>query len=637
MNADGSFVYVPPAGVRNRLGGAADTFQYTLGDAGGAQSLGSVTVEIVDALVWYVHNDPAGEPLNPSGGDGRSNDPFDTLAAAEAGSAGDDVVFVFYGDGTTTGQDAGFTAKSGQTLMGHSAATHDFGGVTVQTPNAPMTPPEIAHLAGDGVTVVDVTGVTIRDLDIAGTDNGIDVTATGANDVGVAVTGVVVSAAGNQGIRIAQASSGTTTASVTSGSILSTGDGVYATAVAGRLLLDLDTHSITSTLGTGVTLDGTGGGALVVSSFSANDILGATFGNGVSVHGAVFDADPSDADFDEVNAGAWTIGASGDGVNTAGMLLGTSSAVSGNLHFTDLDVYADGGAGLAVVGSAVSSGGSPPTAGLLLTIDAGTLQTTAGPALDVDTCTVAANFDQVTATNLTGGGVRLASLAGTTTLGLVTLTTTGGTGLTATNAGVVNVTNPASTIQSTQRAGGGDQPDRGRDDLRQRHLDQQPDDWRQPDRRHRQLRRHRWGDLGRHRHRLRRQRRQRRRELRGRDHQHLRPRGERCRPDRRIGDVLERDDHRHRRHRNPGPEQQLRQPERELQRCGRHHQQHRHRGHRDLQHRRHGGLRRPRHHQHHQQPGGAVRDRHRHPQHHDRTDQHRQRPRRRPRHHGALG
>ncbi len=70
VNADGSFVYVPPAGLTS----TTDTFTYRVTDGDGLFDDGTVQIAIGADIVWYVNASAV------AGGDGRSTEPFDTLA-----------------------------------------------------------------------------------------------------------------------------------------------------------------------------------------------------------------------------------------------------------------------------------------------------------------------------------------------------------------------------------------------------------------------------------------------------------------------------------------------------------------------------------------------------------------------------
>lgn len=122
--------------------------------------------------VFYVDN-------RATGGDGSVDNPFATLAAANAAANGQgDIIYVNTGDGTVTGHDhATNLAQKGQTLLGEgSAFVYDNGRFTIDHSNpnfngvvlraAAATAPVLTNSAGPGVTVAadDVTlaGFTVR-------------------------------------------------------------------------------------------------------------------------------------------------------------------------------------------------------------------------------------------------------------------------------------------------------------------------------------------------------------------------------------------------------------------------------------------------------------------------------------------
>lgn len=115
VQANGAFSYTPAVAFSG-----ADHFDYVITDdgpdniAGNADDLagaGRVTINVNAQRVWYVKN-------NAAAGNGRSSNPFNTLAAGQTASAANDTIYVFAGDGTTTGQNAGITLKDGQRLIG---------------------------------------------------------------------------------------------------------------------------------------------------------------------------------------------------------------------------------------------------------------------------------------------------------------------------------------------------------------------------------------------------------------------------------------------------------------------------------------------------------------------------------------
>ena len=84
-------------------------------------------------------------------------------------------------------------------------------------------------------------------------------------------------------------------------------------------------------------------GTTTIASFVSNSINGNTTGTGISVTSATFDATPGNP-FNVVSGGSTVIGASGNGVGAAGLVLTT---VKGDLSFTDLDIVTAAGAGLS--------------------------------------------------------------------------------------------------------------------------------------------------------------------------------------------------------------------------------------------------------------------------------------------------
>jgi hypothetical protein len=240
--ADGGFVYLPTAGFTG-----SDSFAYQVSD--GAAVVGGTAAVEVAAMVWYVDNQAA------PGGDGRSASPFDTLAAAEAASAPGEIVFVFTGDGTTTGQDAGFDLDGGEQLVGQGVAlVVDFGAGPTSLVAA-GTPPAITG-PGAGVSGVGVGGVAVR---------GLRVVAPGGDGVflssvaGATIEAVTVETPADAGVE------------ATGGSGLSfLGGGVVGGTVGVRLAAQTGANEIA-----GATFVGPAGDAVSVSAAGAG-ILGVS-------------------------------------------------------------------------------------------------------------------------------------------------------------------------------------------------------------------------------------------------------------------------------------------------------------------------------------------------------------------------
>ncbi len=122
LQSDGDFVFTPAPGCTD----TSDFFTYTVTD-GVASDTGQVNITL-DGCVWYVNNDDPGNA-------GTSSAPFDTLAQAQAASGAGHTIFVFDGDNTTTGLDAGITLKDNQRLLGE-AATLQIGASVLKTGDA---------------------------------------------------------------------------------------------------------------------------------------------------------------------------------------------------------------------------------------------------------------------------------------------------------------------------------------------------------------------------------------------------------------------------------------------------------------------------------------------------------------------
>jgi hypothetical protein len=102
-----------------------------------------------------------------------------------------------------------------------------------------------------------------------------------------------------------------------------------------------------------------------------------------------------------------TIGASGNGVGTSGLLL---TNVAGDLSFANLVVFADNGAALSANGLTNYTG----SAGFQLVVGAAsTLAATGGPAASLNTVTANLPLAQITSTNSGSTGVSLTSVLGT--------------------------------------------------------------------------------------------------------------------------------------------------------------------------------------------------------------------------------
>lgn len=198
LAADGSYTFLPRAGFTG-----TDTFNYTLNDPQGGTATGTVTITVVN-LVWYVSASAA------SGGTGRSTQPFQTLAAAQAASSAGSAMVpttIYVRTGTYS---TGITLKALQRLHGEGILLD----LSPHNPSLPAgTRPTINPASGAAVTVasnntllgfnvgsapgagVSGTGalgaITIQDVDLASTRNGVALAASDATS-SVALTRVNV-------------------------------------------------------------------------------------------------------------------------------------------------------------------------------------------------------------------------------------------------------------------------------------------------------------------------------------------------------------------------------------------------------------------------------------------------------------
>ncbi len=106
---------------------------------------------------------------NTSSSNGTFESPFPTTAQAMAASKPGDTIYIFPGDGTTTGYDTSLTLLPNQTLQG-SAANLDLGGGFIVPSQTPGSYPMLTS-ASNTITVA--ANATISGLDITAATNGV--------------------------------------------------------------------------------------------------------------------------------------------------------------------------------------------------------------------------------------------------------------------------------------------------------------------------------------------------------------------------------------------------------------------------------------------------------------------------------
>ena len=198
VQADGDFTYVSdPA---DACADASDFFDYTVSDGHvptAGTDVGRVTIA-VSGCAWYVNN-------NDPGNAGTSAAPFNTLAQAESASAAGHAIFVFRGDGTTTGLDAGILMKASQQLIGEGASLV-VGGTTLFTGGGGPARPRLTDNNADVVELAAGNTVAGMTIDPSGTGGGI---AGGSGDAGGTISSLEIQDLGTAGTQPALELDGT--------------------------------------------------------------------------------------------------------------------------------------------------------------------------------------------------------------------------------------------------------------------------------------------------------------------------------------------------------------------------------------------------------------------------------------------
>jgi VCBS repeat-containing protein len=359
LEADGDFTYTPAAATS--CTDTSDFFDYTVTDQDtptAGTDTGRVTIAITDC-VWYVDNTATGDDA------GTSAEPFATLAQAQAASGIGDTIFVFAGDGTTTGYASGIDLLAAQRLIGEIADL-TVGSDMLWT-GAPGARPAITADGAD--VVVLAAGNTVRGLliDPQGTGGGI---AGGPGDASGTIADVRIVDTGTAGTQPALELDGT------SGSFAISDLVVDNAAATGQT-----SGSIGVRLNNAGTVGFASPGTISIKTKGAKglDATGTNLGLG-----SVFD----------------DITVTGSGTGAVSM-----TTTTGTTTFSNLDLTTTSGATGAFVLN---------NAGTVTVSAAGTanISATGGPAVDVTgTAGAVLDLDTVTSTNSAGDGVNLGGLA----------------------------------------------------------------------------------------------------------------------------------------------------------------------------------------------------------------------------------
>jgi hypothetical protein len=477
-NADGTFSYVPPTGYTG-----TDTLTYRATD-GTAAANGAVDVT-VSGRVWYVRNTATG------GGTGRSTDPFDALAEADAAAtSGSDRIYVLRGDGTTAGLTGGVSLLDGQQLVGAGQDLVVFGdqlfdGTAAQRPSVAGTvavedgnavsglaidgggAPAIqgagdaggtlsdlrltAGSGGAGVSLANTMGTwNVSDTTVVATGSGEGIVLATAGTVNFSSTGTIsVATAGGRGLTVSGTqTSGAIDSTTVSGSPTT---GVALTSTTGSLTLD--DLNLTTT-GTGLALDNANG--VVVNATGDGDVTSAGTAVDLSSDAGTPSTQPQVA-LDQVTS---TGGPRGIRVSNIGN--GTFSAAGGAVSgHNDAEVAITGGSGDLSYGGTVGNGsglsarvadrtgGTVTVSGSISdSSDAGGGITSAGGTGGVTFFSGATKTLDTGASNavdVASSGAHAVRFTG----GGLDIDTTSGTGFSATSAGTVGAAGPGNSILST--------------------------------------------------------------------------------------------------------------------------------------------------------------------------------------------
>ncbi|HPE84784.1 MAG TPA: inverse autotransporter beta domain-containing protein, partial [Chlamydiales bacterium] len=227
-------------------------------------------------FIWFVDN--------TSSSDGTFESPFPTLVQAQNASSPGQYIYVYPGDGTTTGMDAGITLQSKQFFYGAGVEQlfiTSYG--VVKVPAQAGANPNITNTAGTGITLA--SGNVVRGFNIlsptnigingsnvgtslidktsitgAGSD-GIRVAASGSNTVNISVIDCTAASSGGNGINLLPSNSSSMTATVQ-------GSSVNSNTSNGLLMMAMNTSSATITVNSSNTFNNNGADGVSISAFN---------------------------------------------------------------------------------------------------------------------------------------------------------------------------------------------------------------------------------------------------------------------------------------------------------------------------------------------------------------------------------
>ncbi|MCC6755990.1 MAG: hypothetical protein IT199_06425, partial [Solirubrobacterales bacterium] len=306
-----------------------------------------------------------------------------------------------------------------------------------------LTQNAISGTGTDGIELINAGTVTVS----GGTINGTGGDGIQSTDTNLTATGLNIGGTGTisgDGISISN-NIGAHTVDVSNNTIRSSDHAIFSSdgGPGGQLVLTLDGNTLESTGGFAMMLASAGSDATIVKSMNGGTVIGNGTGPGVFSSGVTFDASGTALTGTQVDAGDWTIGTAANRVLAMGLALYDPT---GDLKFGTLNIASDFGTGLIV--DTTSSGTT-----FNLATAAGTVDTTNGDALFLDTFSAAMTLTAVNSTNGGTHGATLDTVGGTISIGSLNVTGASGSGLLINNSS--GLTSTITTVGISSAGGDG--------------------------------------------------------------------------------------------------------------------------------------------------------------------------------------
>ncbi len=325
--------------------------------------------------------------------------------------------------GTTTISGA---ALSGINIMGSNGLTSTFQNVAISNVGT--------GALDNGVTLSTAGAVNI----LGGTINGTTGDGINSSNTNLTATSLNIGGTGTitgDGIEIVNTGTARTV-NLSNNTIKASASGISTkdSGAAKELLLTLDGNTLQSLNGGSLALSviGIGPNSTIIQSMNGGTVIGGT-GGGVNFNRVTFDASGTALSGTQLNAGNWTIGATGTRVQGDGLRF---DAPTGDLKFGALNIANNSGTGLYVDTKTLGTT-------FALSNSSGSVDTTAGAALFLDPLTTNLTFGSVSSTNSTTNGATVDTVTGVLNINQFTVSGAAGSGLL-----IQNSSGLTSTIQN---------------------------------------------------------------------------------------------------------------------------------------------------------------------------------------------